>query len=111
MTNAPNPTEPNGLLVLRLYVAGDSPNSLRAEHNLRAICQERLAGLHSLEIIDVLEEPLRLLKDGITATPTLVKLSPLPVRRVIGDLSNTPAVLLALGLNGSDSHKATKAPS
>jgi circadian clock protein KaiB len=82
-------------LVLRLYVAGHAPNSVRAIANARAICDEHFAG-HELEIVDLLEQPRRALADGIIATPTLLKLSPLPVQRVIGNLSDTEQVLLTL---------------
>lgn len=92
------PRDDFGTLVLRLYVVGESPNSVRAMSNVQAMCRQYLPDKHTLEIIDILEEPLRPIKDGITATPTLVKLSPSPATRVIGDLSNTAAVLLALGL-------------
>jgi circadian clock protein KaiB len=83
-------------LLLRLYVAGNAPNSLRAIANARAICDEHFASRHELEIVDVLEHPRRGLADGIIVTPTLVKLMPLPVHRVVGNLSDTPQVLLAL---------------
>jgi circadian clock protein KaiB len=84
-------------LVLRLYVAGTAPNSLRATANAKAICDEHFGSAHALEIIDLLKHPGRALADGIIVTPTLLKLSPLPVRRVIGNLSDTTQVLLVLG--------------
>ena len=83
-------------LVLRLYVAGSAPNSLSAIANAKAICDEHFAATHELEIVDLLKQPQRALADGIIVTPTLVRLLPLPVRRVIGNLSNTDSVLLAL---------------
>jgi circadian clock protein KaiB len=83
-------------LRLRLYVAGHAPNSLRAIANARAICDEHFASAHELEIVDLLEHPLRALADGIIVTPTLLKLLPLPKRRVIGNLSDTEQVLLTL---------------
>jgi circadian clock protein KaiB len=86
----------NAGLLLRLYVAGSAPNSLRAIANAKAICGEHFASGHELEIVDLLEHPLRALADGIIVTPTLLKLSPLPARRVIGNLSDTNQVLLAL---------------
>jgi circadian clock protein KaiB len=85
-------------LTLRLYVAGQSPASLRALANLNAICREHLDDATTIEVIDVLEEPLRSLDDGVLVTPTLVRLAPTPVRRVIGDLSRTVVVLDALGI-------------
>ena len=83
-------------LRLRLYVAGHAPNSVRAVANVRAICDEHFAAGHELEIVDLLEHPKRALADGIIVTPTLLKLLPLPVQRVIGSLSDTNQVLLAL---------------
>ena len=83
-------------LRLRLYVAGHAPNSVRAVANVRAICDEHFASGHDLEIVDLLEHPKRALADGIIVTPTLLKLLPLPVQRVIGSLSDTNQVLLAL---------------
>lgn len=81
---------------LRLYVAGNAPNSLRAIENAKAICEEHCAVGHELEIVDLLVHPRRALADGIIVTPTLVKLLPLPVQRVIGNLSDTHQVLLTL---------------
>jgi circadian clock protein KaiB len=83
-------------LRLRLYVAGHAPNSVRAVANVRAICDEHFASGHELEIVDLLDHPKRALADGIIVTPTLLKLLPLPVRRVIGSLSDTNQVLMAL---------------
>ena len=83
-------------LRLRLYVAGSAPNSLRAIANARAICSEHFGG-HELEIVDLLKHPRRGLADGIIVTPTLLRVLPLPVGRVIGDLSDTVQVLLVLG--------------
>jgi circadian clock protein KaiB len=83
-------------LVLRLYVAGNAPNSLRAIANAKAICNEHFASGHELEIVDLLEHPKRALADGIIVTPTLLKLRPLPVQRVIGNLSDTSQLLLTL---------------
>jgi circadian clock protein KaiB len=76
-------------------VAGNAPNSLRAIANARAICKEHFATGHELEIVDLLEHPQRGLADGIIVTPTLLKLMPLPARRVIGNLSDINQVLLA----------------
>jgi len=79
-----------------LYVAGSGPNSARAIANLKAICAEHFDSRHHLEIVDLLTQPLRALADRIIVTPTLLKLSPLPVERVIGDLSDARRVLLTL---------------
>jgi circadian clock protein KaiB len=83
-------------LLLRLYVAGSAPNSLTAIANTRAICKEHFSSGHEIEIVDLLEYPLRALADGIVVTPTLLRLSPLPVRRLIGNLSDAHQVLAAL---------------
>ena len=83
-------------LRLRLYVAGHAPNSARAVANCRAICNEHFAAAHDLEIVDLLEHPTRALADGIIVTPTLLKLLPLPVQRVVGSLSDANQVLQAL---------------
>jgi circadian clock protein KaiB len=85
------------LLRLRLYVAGNAPNSLSAVANATSICEEYFALRHELEIVDLLAHPQRALADGILVTPTLLKLSPPPVQRVIGNLSDTKQVLLTLG--------------
>lgn len=84
-------------LRLRLYVAGNAPNSLRAIDNLNAICKEHFLAAHELEIVDLLMEPSRALADGIVVTPTLLKLSPLPVQRLVGNLGDADQLLLTLG--------------
>ena len=84
--------------VLRLYVTGDTPISTRAIANLHAICETHLPRRHSVEVIDVLGDALRAMTDGILVTPTLVRVSPLPVSRIIGDLSDSTIVLHALGV-------------
>jgi circadian clock protein KaiB len=83
---------------LRLYVAGGAPNSVRAIANLAAICKEHLQSAFKLEIIDVLKSPLRALADGVVVTPHLVKLSPAPAAKVVGNLSDRAGVLSALGI-------------
>jgi circadian clock protein KaiB len=83
-------------LVLRLYVAGSAPNSLRAIANAKAICAEHFSSGHEIEVVDLLENPLQALADGIVVTPTLLRLSPPPIRKVIGNLSDVKQVLLAL---------------
>jgi circadian clock protein KaiB len=84
----------------RLYVAGDALNSAQARANLAALCQTHLAGRYQIEIVDVFKEPQRALADAIFMTPTLVKLTPLPERTLVGTLSQTQTVLQALGLLG-----------
>jgi circadian clock protein KaiB len=86
----------HGRLVLRLYVAGNGPNSSRAVLNIKAICNEHFAAKHELEVVDMLKDPRRAIADGVIVTPTLLKLSPLPIQRVIGSLSDSAQVLLAL---------------
>lgn len=87
------------LFQFRLYVAGDTQNSALAQFNLNALCQTHLLDRHVIEIVDVLREPKRALVDGIFMTPTLVKLMPFPSRKIVGTLSQTQTVLLALGLD------------
>jgi circadian clock protein KaiB len=82
----------------RLYVAGEAPNSVQAVANLAALCRAYLPDRYEIEIIDVFREPKRALAESIFMTPTLVLLTPLPVRKIIGTLSRTQTVLLALGL-------------
>lgn len=82
----------------RLYVAGDALNSVLARDNLAALCRAHLPGRHQIEVVDVFKEPKRALTDGIFMTPTLVKLAPSPVRKIVGTLSQTQPVLQALGL-------------
>lgn len=82
----------------RLYVAGDAENSLAAIANLRDICDRLLPARHQIELIDVLQEPMRALADGVFITPMLVKLTPSPVRKIIGSLSNRLTVLQTLEL-------------
>jgi len=82
---------------LRLYVAGNAPNSLRAIANARAICEDQGGSRFELEIVNVLEHPKRALADGIIVTPTLIKLSPSPIQRMVGDLSDRNQVLQTLG--------------
>jgi circadian clock protein KaiB len=86
---------------MRLYIANDAPNSLRAVANLVAICNEHLQNKFKLEIIDVLETPLRAVTDGILVTPSLAKVSPSPLVKIVGDLSDKTSVLHALGIGES----------
>jgi circadian clock protein KaiB len=82
----------------RLFVATGTLNSTQAVSNLNALCREYLAGRHEIEIVDVVREPKRALAEDIRMTPTLLKLSPNPVRRIVGTLSQTQRVLDTLGL-------------
>lgn len=83
---------------LRLYVAGQSPRSLRAFANLTSLCEAHLAGRHEIEVIDLVQHPEMARSDDILAVPTLVRCRPAPSRKIIGDLSNTEGVLKALHL-------------
>jgi circadian clock protein KaiB len=83
---------------LRLYVAGKTPRCESAEENLRKVCEEYLAGRYSIEVVDLLDNPTLAQGDQILAVPTLVRKLPMPVRRIIGDLSNTERVLVGLDL-------------
>lgn len=83
---------------LRLYVAGQTPRSMAAFKNLKRICEEHLSGRYNIEIVDLLENPQLAKGDQILAIPTLVRKLPAPLKKVIGDLSNTERVLLGLDL-------------
>ncbi|MBL9127741.1 MAG: circadian clock protein KaiB [Verrucomicrobiales bacterium] len=82
--------------ILKLFVTGCTSRADRAIHNLRRICSEELGGQYQMEVIDVLESPQQAEDERILATPTLVKQLPPPVRRIIGDLSDTEKVLMGL---------------
>lgn len=82
--------------VLRLYIAGQTPKSLRAIDNLRRICESELVGRYSIEIIDLVQDPQRARDDEIIALPTLVRRLPRPLRKIIGDLSDTSKVRVGL---------------
>jgi circadian clock protein KaiB len=84
--------------VLRLYVTGMTPRSTRAITTVRAICEEHLAGQYELEIIDVYQMPQRIMEDNIVAIPTLVKCKPVPMRLMVGDMSDRQRLLVGLGL-------------
>lgn len=83
---------------LRLYVAGMTPTSIRAFENLKKLCEEHLHGIYSIQVIDLLERPMLARGDQIIAVPTLVRRLPTPVKKIIGDLSNTERVLVGLDL-------------
>lgn len=99
MIESPSAPPPmNGAYVFRLYLAGGAPNSVRALANLYAICRKHFPDSHRIEVIDVLQEPMRALSEAILVTPTLVKCSPAPEQQIIGNLSEEEEVLRALGL-------------
>jgi len=89
---------PGKVWQLRLYVAGQTPKSLAAFSNLKQICENHLKGQYSIEVIDLIERPLLSRGDQIVAIPTLVRKLPVPVRKIIGDLSDTERVLVGLDL-------------
>ncbi len=91
---------------LRLYVAGQTPKSITAFANLKNICEEHLKGQYSIEVIDLLENPRLAKGDQILAIPTLVRRLPPPIRKIIGDLSNTERVLVGLNLYSGEKHRA-----
>ena len=84
---------------LRLYVAGNAPNSLQARRNLNAVLESCEPDAYSLEVIDCLTDPMRTLEDGIIVTPTLLKVEPKPEARVIGTLGDSDNLRAAIGLN------------
>jgi circadian clock protein KaiB len=96
---APDPE----LWELRLYVAGQTPKSVAAFANLKRICETHLAGKYRVEVIDLLDNPQLARGDEIVAIPTLVRNLPVPVRKIIGDLSNTERVLVGLQLRSAAS--------
>lgn len=89
----------NPIYSLKLFVTGASPNSARAIANLKIICEEYLTKRYNLEIIDIYQQPLKAEGEQIIALPMMVKSFPLPLKRLIGDMSNTDKVLKGLGLN------------
>jgi circadian clock protein KaiB len=84
--------------MLRLYVAGQTPKSLQAFANLKRICEEHLAGRYAIEIVDLMQHPQLAAGDQIVAIPTLVRKLPVPLRKIVGDLSNTARTLVGLQL-------------
>jgi circadian clock protein KaiB len=97
MAETDGPLDPE-VCDLRLYVAGQTPKSVTALANLKSFCEEHLAGKYRIEVIDLLEHPQLARGDQILAIPTLVWRLPAPVRKIIGDLSNTEKVLVGLDL-------------
>jgi circadian clock protein KaiB len=85
---------------LRLYVAGQTPKSMAAIANLKKLCDVHLPGRYKIDIIDLMQNPSLAQRDQIVAIPTLIRQLPEPIRRIIGDLSNTERVLVGLDLDG-----------
>ncbi len=94
--------------LLRLYVTGTTPRSARAIQNIRAICEEKLHGRYELEVIDIYQHPELAKREQVVVTPTLVKKLPLPVRQLIGDLSDAERVLVGLDLMPLEDQKPEK---
>ncbi len=88
--------------VLRLFVAGMNPRSLRAIENMRRVCEEHMAGAYELRVIDIYDTPEMAEEGQVIAAPTLVKQLPEPLRRLVGDLADEGRVLLALGLKAPE---------
>jgi len=94
----PEPVPGKDVYILRLYVAGQTKKSLAAFANLKKICEEHLQGRYLIEIVDLLEHPQLAKGDQILAIPTLVRQLPPPIKKIIGDLSNTEKVLVGLDI-------------
>jgi circadian clock protein KaiB len=92
----------NARYVLRLYITGTTPRSMKAIVNLRKICEEHLQGRYDLEVVDISQRPTLAEGEQIVAAPTLIKKLPLPLRRFIGDMSQTERILLGLDLRKVD---------
>lgn len=97
-SNAVLGTGEGGVLELRLYVAGQTRKSIAALNNLQKICDQHLSGQYRVEVIDLMENPEQAQRDQILAIPTLVRRLPQPIKRIIGDLSNSERVLVGLEL-------------
>jgi circadian clock protein KaiB len=97
-TNSEELDEPTGRYKLRLFITGSTPRSTRAIENMKRICEETLDGRYDLEVVDVYQDPEATKELQIIATPTLVKILPEPLRRIIGDLSDRERVLAGLNM-------------
>jgi len=91
-------TSRSDFFILRLYIAGQTPNSVAAITNLKKICEEKLHGKYRIEVVDLLEKPQLAKGDQIIAIPTLVRRLPPPVKKIIGNLSKTESVIVGLDL-------------
>jgi circadian clock protein KaiB len=94
----PKPRSNGDFWQLRLYVAGQTPKSIAAFSNLKTICEQYMAGKYHIEVIDLMKDPALARGDQILAIPTLVRKLPHPIRKIIGDLSNTERLLVGLDL-------------
>ena len=97
-SGADEPADSSETWELRLYVTGSSPKCLRAVENLRLVCEQYLRGRYHIEVVDLLENPRLAAYEQILAVPTLVRQLPLPIRKVVGDLSDTDRLLAGLQL-------------
>jgi circadian clock protein KaiB len=102
VSSKPPPQRAPSQYVLRLFVTGSTVRSARAIENLRRVCEERLSGEYDLEVIDIYQHPNAAKDYQIVAAPTLVKMLPLPLRRIIGDLADEERVLAGLDLSPKD---------
>ena len=98
INNSQKTKDPNDEWILRLYVAGQTPRCVTAFNNLKTICEDNLKGKYQIEVIDLLINPQLSRDDQILAVPTLVRKLPFPIRKIIGDLSNTEKVLVGLDI-------------
>jgi circadian clock protein KaiB len=98
VTKSPAKTTQSDFYRLRLYIAGQTPNSIAAIANLKKICEEKLHGKYRIEVVDLLEKPQLAKGDQIIAIPTLVRRLPPPVKKIIGNLSRTESVIVGLDL-------------
>ncbi|WP_025225545.1 circadian clock KaiB family protein [Fimbriimonas ginsengisoli] len=106
-TVAPTPADEPGeevMYILKLFVTGTTPRSLKAIANLRAICQEHLLGRYELQVVDLYQQPELARENKLVAAPTLIKSLPNPIRRVIGDMSDTAEVLAGLDISLRERH-------
>ena len=99
MTEGPADQPDQPQYVLRLYVTGSTARSARAIENMRRICEDHLEGRYDLEVVDIYQNPTATIEQQIIAAPTLVRLLPSPLRRIIGDLSNKEKVLAGLDIH------------
>ena len=95
--------DPEDVWTMRLYIAGQTPNSIAAVNNLRNICEEKLQGRYRIEVIDLLKKPQLAKGDQIVAIPTLVRKIPAPIKRIIGNMSQAEKVLVGLDLKHGSS--------
>ena len=93
---------PRSIWRLRLYVAGQTPKSITALANLKRLCDQHLAGRYRIEVVDLADQPHRAGRDDIVVVPTLVRRLPLPIRKIIGDLSQSEKVLVGLNVTRDD---------